>query len=228
MHHNVRHANRIGALLVLRSIDGQLGREFNAFELHRRFDGVAKPHQYGLRSEVRLGGEKVVGPVRDQPQKSVRLNHRKVVLKVQHRAADGIGAREIELRDHGSVRTASPAKRDLFSAEERLEMVEEVFKDDDGIEGCQFEGLLVDFARDVGAQFVIRGLRAVSDFEYEFQMAQMNRELWSGAETVFLTPDQKYSFLSASLVRQVSSLGGDVSRFVSEPVLRRLRRASGE
>ena len=107
-------------------------------------------------------------------------------------------------------------------------MVQEVFRDDDQIEGCPFEGLLVDFAREVGAQFVIRGLRAVSDFEYEFQMAQMNRELWSGVETIFLTPDQKYSFLSASLVREVSRLGGDVSRFVSEPVLRLLQRASEE
>ena len=124
--------------------------------------------------------------------------------------------------------TVSQAKGGLFSVEERLEMVQEVFEDDDRIEAVKFEGLLVDFAREVGAQFVIRGLRAVSDFEYEFQMAQMNRELWSGAETVFLTPDQKYSFLSASLVREVSRLGGDVSRFVSEPVLRHLRKISGE
>ena len=102
-------------------------------------------------------------------------------------------------------------------------MVEEVFQDDDRIEACEFGGLLVDLAQELGARFVIRGLRAVSDFEYEFQMAQMNRELWSGAETVFLTPDQKYAFLSASLVREVSRLGGDVSRFVSEPVLRRLQ-----
>ena len=126
------------------------------------------------------------------------------------------------------ARTVSPAKSELFGVEERLEMVEEVFRDDDGIEACQFDGLLVDFAREVGAQFVIRGLRAVSDFEYEFQMAQMNRELWSGVETIFLTPDQKYSFLSASLVREVSRLGGDVSRFVSAPVLKRLQRVSGE
>ena len=103
-------------------------------------------------------------------------------------------------------------------------MVQEVFKDEDRIEACQFGGLLVDLAQELEARFVIRGLRAVSDFEYEFQMAQMNRELWSGAETVFLTPDQQYSFLSASLVREISRLGGDVSRFVSEPVLRRLRR----
>ncbi|MCH7890071.1 MAG: pantetheine-phosphate adenylyltransferase [Gemmatimonadetes bacterium] len=144
---------------------------------------------------------------------------------------EDVARRSLRLADRVLVtvaRTASPAKANLFSAEERLEMVQEVFRDDDGIEGCQFEGLLVDFAREVGAQFVIRGLRAVSDFEYEFQMAQMNRELWSGVETIFLTPDQKYSFLSASLVREVSRLGGDVSRFVSEPVLRRLRQTSEE
>ena len=144
---------------------------------------------------------------------------------------EDVARRSLRLADRVLVavaRTASPAKGSLFSVEERLEMVEEVFRDDDQIEVCQFEGLLVDFAREVGAQFVIRGLRAVSDFEYEFQMAQMNRELWSGVETIFLTPDQKYSFLSASLVREVSRLGGDVSRFVSEPVLRRLKRASGE
>ena len=144
---------------------------------------------------------------------------------------EDVARRSLRLADRVLVavaRTASPAKGNLFSVQERLEMVQEVFRDDDQIECCQFEGLLVDFAREVRAQFVIRGLRAVSDFEYEFQMAQMNRELWSGVETIFLTPDQKYSFLSASLVREVSRLGGDVSRFVSEPVLRRLKRAPGE
>ncbi len=144
---------------------------------------------------------------------------------------EDVARRSLRIADRVLVavaQTASPAKGDLFSVEERLEMVEEVFQDDAGIEACRFEGLLVDFARDVGAQFVIRGLRAVSDFEYEFQMAQMNRELWSGAETVFLTPNQKYSFLSASLVREVFRLGGDVSRFVSEPVLSHLERAQEE
>ena len=144
---------------------------------------------------------------------------------------EDVARRSLRIADRVLVavaQTPSPAKADLFSVEERLEMVEEVFQDDAGIEACRFEGLLVDFARDVGAQFVIRGLRAVSDFEYEFQMAQMNRELWSGAETVFLTPNQKYSFLSASLVREVFRLGGDVSRFVSEPVLRHLERALEE
>ena len=143
---------------------------------------------------------------------------------------EDVARRSLRIADRvlvGVACTASQAKGNLFSVEERLGMVQEVFQDDDRIEACQFEGLLVDFAREVGAQFVIRGLRAVSDFESEFQMAQMNRELWSGAETVFLTPDQRYSFLSASLVREVSSLGGDVSRFVSEPVLKCLQRASG-
>ncbi len=144
---------------------------------------------------------------------------------------EDVARRSLRIADRVVVavaHTASQAKGNLFSVEERLEMVREVFQDDDRIEGCQFEGLLVDFAREMGAQFVIRGLRAVSDFEFEFQMAQMNRELWSEAETVFLTPDQKYAFLSASQVREVSRLGGDVSRFVSAPVLRRLQRSSEE
>ncbi len=144
---------------------------------------------------------------------------------------EDVARRSLRIADRVVVavaHTASEAKGGLFSVEDRLEMVQEVFQDDDRIEACQFEGLLVDLAQEIGAQFVIRGLRAVSDFEYEFEMAQMNRELWSEAETVFLTPNQKYSFLSASLVREVSRLGGDVSRFVSEPVLRRLQRPSVE
>ncbi len=144
---------------------------------------------------------------------------------------EDVARRSLRIADRVVVaiaHTASHTKGKLFSVEERLEMVEEVFRDDDRIEGCTFDGLLVDLAREIGAHVVIRGLRAVSDFEYEFQMAQMNRELWSGVETLFLTPDQKYAFLSASLVREVSGHGGDVSRFVSEPVLTRLRRGSAE
>jgi pantetheine-phosphate adenylyltransferase len=144
---------------------------------------------------------------------------------------EDVARRSLRIADRVVVavaHTASPAKGGLFSVEERLEMVQEVFEDDDRIEAVKFEGLLVDLAKEIGAHFVVRGLRAVSDYEYEFEMAQMNRELWSGAETVFLTPNQQYSFLSASLVREVSRLGGDVSRFVSEPVLRRLQRCSAE
>ena len=107
--------------------------------------------------------------------------------------------------------------------DERLELMKDVFAGEPRVECVSFSGLLVEFARDVGARFIIRGLRAVTDFEYEFQMAQMNRELWQDLETLFLTPDVDYSFLSASLVREVASLGGDVSRFVSPPVLERLK-----
>ena len=124
--------------------------------------------------------------------------------------------------------TATQSKELLFTVDERLEMIREVFEDEGSIEVTSFSGLLVDFARDLGAHFIVRGLRAVSDFEYEFQMAQMNRELWHEFETVFLTPDAKYSFLSASLVREVSRLGGDISRFVSPTVLQRLEEKHGE
>ena len=123
--------------------------------------------------------------------------------------------------------SSSQSKRHLFEVPERLEIMREVFAGDPGIECVSFSGLLVDFARDMGARFIVRGLRAVSDFEYEFQMAQMNRELWDEAETVFLAPDVPYSFLSASLVREVASLGGDVTSFVSPPVHERLRRRFG-
>ena len=118
-------------------------------------------------------------------------------------------------------------KKALFSVEERLEIISEIFGDVPRVECVTFSGLLVEFARSVGAKFIIRGLRAVSDFEYEFQMAQMNRELWEDQETLFLTPDVDYAFLSASLVREVASLGGDVSRFVSPKVLRRLEHRFG-
>ncbi len=124
--------------------------------------------------------------------------------------------------------TATQSKDPLFSVEERLEMIREVFEGEERVEVTHFSGLLVDFARDMGANFIVRGLRAVSDFEYEFQMAQMNRELWHEVETLFLTPDANYSFLSASLVREVSRLGGDVSNFVSPSVLRRLEEKFGE
>lgn len=120
--------------------------------------------------------------------------------------------------------TATQSKQPLFSVEERVALLREVFAGESRVECTSFTGLLVDFARGRNARFIIRGLRAVSDFEYEFQMAQMNQELWPEAETLFLTPDVRYSFLSASLVREVARLGGDVSRFVSAPVLDRIRR----
>jgi pantetheine-phosphate adenylyltransferase len=120
--------------------------------------------------------------------------------------------------------TSSQPKKSLFTPEERVAMIQEVFADEERVEVVSFTGLLVSFAREAGANFVIRGLRAVSDFDYELQMAQVNQELWPDVETLFLTPDVRYSFLSASIVREVASLGGDVSNFVSPHVGDRLRR----
>jgi pantetheine-phosphate adenylyltransferase len=119
--------------------------------------------------------------------------------------------------------TATQQKDRLFSTEERVEMIKECFAGEPRIEVLEFSGLLVDFCKKVGASMVVRGLRAVSDFEYEFQMALMNRSLAPSLEMVFMTPGVEYTFLSASLVREVACLGGDVSRFVSPTVLRRLK-----
>jgi len=110
-------------------------------------------------------------------------------------------------------------KSGLFTIEERLELIREVFYDEPRVEVAEFEGLLVDFAKERDSAVIIRGLRVVSDFEYEFQMALMNRQLWHRLETVFLAPSEQYSYLSASLVREIASLGGDVSRFVAPIVL---------
>lgn len=120
------------------------------------------------------------------------------------------------------ARTATHAKKGLFTVEERVDLIREVFSGDERIEVTAFRGLLVDFARERAATLVIRGLRAVSDFEYELQMAQMNQELFEDVETIFLVPDVSHSFLSSSLVREVAALGGDVSSFVSPTVLARL------
>lgn len=105
-------------------------------------------------------------------------------------------------------------KSPLFDLEERIRLGREVLGDTGGVEVMGFSGLLIDFAREINAQVVIRGLRAVSDFEYEFQLASMNRKLDSEIETVFLTPSEHYTFVSASLVREVARYGGDVSTFV--------------
>jgi len=109
-------------------------------------------------------------------------------------------------------------KNGVFSISERRDLIAGVFADDARVRVADFDGLLVDFARAESAPLIIRGLRAVSDFEYEFQMALMNRQLWSEIETIFLAPDERYSYLSASLVREIASLGGDVRRFVSPAV----------
>jgi len=139
---------------------------------------------------------------------------------------EDIARRTLRLADRlliAVAETATQSKFPLFSVEERLTLLRGVFRDNDRVECASFSGLLTDFAREREAHCIIRGLRAVSDFEYEFQMAQMNRELWPDVETVFLTPDAPFSFLSASLVREVAALGGDVSSFVSHTVLEALK-----
>jgi pantetheine-phosphate adenylyltransferase len=123
--------------------------------------------------------------------------------------------------------TATQQKQNLFTVEERVAVINEIFASDERVEAQAFEGLLVDFARDLESRLVVRGLRAISDFEYEMQMAQMNQELSPEVETLFFVPEVEYSFLSSSLVRQVASLGGDVARFVSPPVLSRLKEKYG-
>ena len=143
---------------------------------------------------------------------------------------EDIARRTLRLADRlliAVAETATQAKSPLFPLEERLSLLREVFSGDDRVECASFSGLLMDFAKARDAHCIIRGLRAVSDFEYEFQMAQMNRELWSEVETVFLTPDTPFSFLSASLVREVAALGGDVSAFVSPVVLRAMQDKMG-
>ncbi|HXV85477.1 MAG TPA: pantetheine-phosphate adenylyltransferase [Gemmatimonadales bacterium] len=118
-------------------------------------------------------------------------------------------------------------KAPLFTVEERLSMLRVALGNDVGVAVESFDGLLVDFAKQVGATMVVRGVRAVSDFEYEFQMAYMNRELWNALETVFLVPALHLTFLSSSLVREVARLGGDVSPFVHPEVDRALRSKFG-
>lgn len=115
------------------------------------------------------------------------------------------------------------SKQPLFSVEERLAMLRAAVGADPRIEFASFEGLLADFARRVGASVVVRGLRAVSDFEYEFQMALMNRQLHPSLETVFLVPALDLTYLSSSLVREVARFGGDVSALVHPAVAKALR-----
>ena len=110
------------------------------------------------------------------------------------------------------------SKEPLFTTDERVAMAASALADIDGVEVVGYQGLTVDFAREHGLRVIIRGLRAVSDFEYEFQLANMNRHLTDEVETAFLTPTEKYTFISSSLVREVAELGGDVSEFVSPKV----------
>jgi pantetheine-phosphate adenylyltransferase len=117
----------------------------------------------------------------------------------------------------------NPKKAPLFTTKERVKMIQEIFASQSEVEVRAFDGLLVDFARAQGTPVVIRGLRAISDFEYEFQMALMNRSLAPDIETFFMMPSVHYSFLSSNLVREVADLGGSVDGLVPELVAGRLR-----
>ncbi len=120
----------------------------------------------------------------------------------------------------------SPSKQPRFSLAERVEIAREILADVPNVEIVGFNTLLMNFVHEMGAKVIVRGLRAVSDFEYEFQMAGMNRSLYPEVETVFLTPGEQYMFISATMVREIARLGGDVSKFVQPCVERRLRAKS--
>ena len=120
----------------------------------------------------------------------------------------------------------SKAKRPFFTLDERIAMAREVLGGVKNVEVVGFSGLLTEFVRKQGARVVLRGLRAVSDFEYEFQLAGMNRYLYPEMETVFLTPSEQHMFISATLVREIATLGGDVSEFVHPTVAKRLKEKS--
>lgn len=116
----------------------------------------------------------------------------------------------------------NPAKTPLFDLDRRVDMVKKVLDGIDNVEVCGFSDLLVDFTRQQNANVILRGLRAVSDFEFEMQLASMNRRLDNTIETVFMTPAEETSFISASLVREIALHGGDVSQFVHKAVVEEL------
>jgi pantetheine-phosphate adenylyltransferase len=118
----------------------------------------------------------------------------------------------------------SPHKKPLLSLDKRIMMSRNELKELKNVEVLGFNNLLVEFVQQIGAGVLIRGLRAVSDFEYEFQLASMNRHLAPNVETLFLTPDEEYSFISSSLVKEIARLDGDVSEFVSDEVRQAMRR----
>ena len=122
---------------------------------------------------------------------------------------------------------ASEATRPMFELDERIAMAREVLADLPNATVTGFSSLLMAFVHDQGARAILRGLRAVSDFEYEFQMAGMNRRLWPEVETLFLTPSEQYMFVSATIVREIARFGGDVRDFVHPSVAARLKAKSG-
>lgn len=123
-----------------------------------------------------------------------------------------------------AIAAGGTGKQPVFSLEERINMATEVLHELDNVRVSGFDKLLVNFMQEQNATVIIRGLRAVSDFEYEFQLASMNRHLAEDIETVFMTPAEEYSYISSSLVREVAGLGGDVSPFVHEKVVAALSK----
>ncbi len=121
----------------------------------------------------------------------------------------------------------NPSKKPFFSLAERVELAKHVAMKFPNVEITGFDTLLIHFVKERSAQVILRGLRAVSDFEYEFQLAGMNRRLDPEIETLFLTPAEKYAYISSSLVKEISILGGDVSEFVDEKVMAAMRRKMG-
>ena len=119
---------------------------------------------------------------------------------------------------------SSDSKKPMFSLEERIEIGNKIFADDPKVEVVGFSGLLVNFAKDNDANILIRGLRVVADFEYEFQLANMNRAMSPDFESVFLTPKEEYSYISSSLVKEIATMGGDVTRFVDPVTLEALNQ----
>lgn len=136
--------------------------------------------------------------------------------------------RSLKLFDRLIIAVArSPEKQSLFSVSERRNMIEASIKGNERIEIDSFDGLLVEYARKKGACAIIRGIRAFSDFEYEFRMALMNRNLAPDIETIFLMPSEKSSYLSSSLIKEIVSLGGSVKEFVPPIVEERLKKKYG-
>lgn len=117
----------------------------------------------------------------------------------------------------------SPSKQPRFPLADRVNMAREILADVKNVEIIGFNNLLMNFVHEQGAKVIVRGLRAVSDFEYEFQMAGMNRSVYPEVETLFLTPGEQYMFISATMVREIARLGGDISKFVQPCVEKRLR-----
>jgi len=137
--------------------------------------------------------------------------------------------RAAEIFDHVVVAVAAnPGKAPMFSLTERVRMVREVLGDEDHLDVVGYAGLTVAFARENGIRVMVRGLRAVSDFEFEFQLATMSRQIAPEVETVFLTPTEQFSFISSTMVREIAMFGGDISKFVHPMVEKALKRRALE